>query len=543
MKHKLSLYFYAFFLYNYNILKNKVVFMTSQAIAKIIAFVIYLGLMIYVGLRNANKNNSSADFFLGGRKVGPWVTALSAEASDSSAWLLMGLPGLCYLGGVKETFWTALGLILGTYLNWLFVAKPLRKCSIAFGDSITIPEFLTNRFKDKSHLLSIVSVVFIVLFFTIYTASGFVACAKLFNSVFGLPYHAGLAIGIIVILCYTITGGYLAVCTTDFIQGTLIFVAFVVSSVVVVFALGGPANAIAQVKDFNAAAIAGNFGEALKNTFTNNQTYKGLSIASALAWGLGYFGMPHIIVRFMGIRSNKEVKKARRIGTVWMVISYIGTFIIGTLGTAYLFNHGTILGTEAGAVISGITNFGDAETVFSATMQNMYPAFFAGIFLCAILAASMSTADSQLLAASSAVSQDLFKGLIKKDASEKEVLTVSRITVFLISLIALFLSLNPNSSIFGLVSFAWSGFGATFGPLVLLALYWKGTTAAGAIAGLITGGVTDVVWHYLKGGIFDVYEILPAFIVCLIVTVIVSLCTKKDPEVLSEFEKYKQIED
>ena len=517
--------------------------MTIQFVAKIMAFVLYLGFMIYIGLRSASKNNSSADFFLGGRKVGPWVTALSAEASDSSAWLLMGLPGLCYLGGVQETFWTALGLIAGTYLSWLFVAKPLRKCSIVYGDSITIPEFLSNRFNDKSHVLSVISVVFIVLFFTIYTASGFVACAKLFNSVFGLPYHAGLAIGLVVILCYTITGGYTAVCKTDFVQGTLIFVAFVVSGIIAVFALGGLSNAVEQVKSFNASAVAGNFGEALKNSFISNSSYKGMGIISALAWGLGYFGMPHIIVRFMGIRSNTEITKARRIGIIWMIVAYIGAFIIGTLGTAYLFNHGTILGT--GEAVSGFIG-GDAETVFSATMQNMYPAFIAGIFLCAILAASMSTADSQLLAASSAVSQDIYKGLIKKNAEEKDVLTVSRFTVFLIALIALFLSLNPNSSIFKLVSFAWSGFGGTFGPLILLALYWKGTTAPGAIAGLLCGGIVDVAWHYIPSSvhpIFGMYEIVPAFVVCFIVTVVVSLVTKKDPKVAEQFEEYKNLAD
>ncbi|MCQ2610942.1 MAG: sodium/proline symporter PutP [Treponema sp.] len=517
--------------------------MTSQMIAKIIAFILYLGVMIFIGLRTASKNNSSADFFLGGRKVGPWVTALSAEASDSSAWLLMGLPGLCYLGGVQETFWTALGLIAGTYLSWLFVAKPLRKCSIAFGDSITIPEFLSNRFNDKSHLLSIVSVIFIVLFFTIYTASGFVACAKLFNSVFGLPYHAGLAIGLVVILCYTITGGYTAVCTTDFVQGTLIVVAFVVSAVIAVFSLGGPAQAMEAVKGFNAQAIAGDFGEALKNTFVANGQYndKVMNIISALAWGLGYFGMPHIIVRFMGIRSNAEVKKARRIGITWMIIAYVGTFLIGTLATVYLKNNGIILGDA----VQGFAT-GDAETVFSATMLKMYPAFIAGIFLCAILAASMSTADSQLLAASSAVSQDIFKGLVKKDAEEKEVLNVSRFTVFLIALVALFLSLNPNSSIFGLVSFAWSGFGGTFGPLVLLALYWKRTTASGAIAGLICGGIVDVVWHYVPASvnpIFGLYEIVPAFVACLVVTIVVSLLTKQDAEVASNFDKYKSLAD
>lgn len=496
--------------------------MTAQMIAKIAAFVIYLGIMIYVGLRNASKNNSSADFFLGGRKVGPWVTALSAEASDSSAWLLMGLPGLCYLGGVQESIWTAVGLIVGTYLSWLFVAKPLRKCSITFGDSITIPEFLSNRFKDKSHILSIVSVIFIVLFFTIYTASGFVACAKLFNSVFGLNYHAGLAIGLVVILCYTITGGYTAVCTTDFLQGSLIFIAFIVSTLVVVFSIGGVGNSINVFKNFQ--ELAG----------TELKAFDGMGIISALAWGLGYFGMPHIIVRFMGIRSNSEVGKARRIGIIWMIISYIGAILIGTLGTVYLKKFGITLDSVS------------AETVFSETMKNMYPAFIAGIFLCAILAASMSTADSQLLAASSAVSQDIFKGLIKKNAEEKEVMIISRFTVFLIALIALLLSLNPKSSIFNLVSFAWSGFGGTFGPLILLSLYWKRTTAPGAIAGLICGGITDVVWHYIPASvakIFGLYEILPAFIVCLIVTVLISLLTKPDAEVLAKFEEYKKMED
>ncbi len=518
--------------------------MTPQIIAKIIAFVIYLGFMIYIGLRSAGKNNSSADFFLGGRKIGPWVTALSAEASDSSAWLLMGLPGLCYLGGIKETFWTALGLCAGTYLAWLFIAKPLRKCSVAFGDSITIPEFLSNRFKDGTHLLSIISVFFIVLFFTIYTASGFVACAKLLNSVFGLPYHAGLAIGLVVILCYTITGGYTAVCTTDFVQGTLIFVAFVISGTIIVFAVGGPAEAIHAVKAFDAQALSGDFGEAMKNAFGANSSFSAMNVISALSWGLGYFGMPHIIVRFMGIDSASSIKTARRIGISWMLISYIGTFIIGTVGTAYLLNHGILLnGGEQ--ILTYIT--GDAETVFSATMQKMYPAFIAGLFLCAILAASMSTADSQLLAASSAVSRDIYKGLIKKDAAEKDVLNIGRFVVFLIALIALLLSLNPNSSIFGLVSYAWAGFGATFGPLILLALYWKNMTSKGAIAGMIAGGIVVVAWHQIPASvapIFGLYEILPGFIVCLAVSVIVSLLDKnKNKEMLDEFKAYKEMKD
>ena len=498
--------------------------MSNDFIAKIIAFVLYLGFMIFLGLRYAKKNNSSSDFFLGGRKIGPWMTALSAEASDMSGWLLMGLPGLAYMGGMKEATWTAIGLIVGTYLNWLIVAKPLRKCTVAFGDSITIPEFLTNRFKDKSRVLSLISVILTVFFFTIYTASGFVACAKLFNSVFGLDYHVGLLIGVVVILAYTILGGYLAVCATDFIQGSLMFFAIIITGIIMLVTLGGPTEAFAEV------AV---FGEAMKEKFSVNQNYGVMSIISALVWGLGYFGMPHILVRFMGIRSTKDIKLSRRIATVWVVIAFIATLIVGSLGTVYLKEIKDVILSPAAA-----------ETIFSESLQMMFPAFIAGIFLCAILAAAMSTADSQLLVASSAFSQDVFKGLIKKDASEKTVLNVSRITVLVIAAIAFALSVNPESSIFLLVSYAWAGFGATFGPIVLLALFWRGTTRNGAIAGLISGGITVVTWHNLKGGIFEVYEILPGFIVCLIFTVVFSLLQKnKDPEMLAEFDAYKKMSD
>ena len=521
--------------------------MDWQIIAKILAFVVYLALMVFVGLRSVGANKSSSDFFLGGRKVGPWVTALSAEASDSSAWLLMGLPGLCYLGGFKETFWTALGLIAGTYLAWLIIAKPLRKCSIAFGDSITIPEFFANRFKDTTHVLSVVSVIFIVLFFTIYTASGFVACAKLFNSVFGLDWNIGLLIGFVIILSYTIMGGYRAVCTTDFIQGALIFVAFVATSIIMISIFGGVSGVVDNVNSFAARASNGDFGALLKEKFLANKDFGIMSAVSAFAWCLGYFGMPHIIVRFMGIRSNAEIKKARRIGVTWMIVAYIGAFIIGTVGTAYLFKNGLILGPGAEAVAEGITNAGDAETVFSLTMNQMYPAFIAGIFLCAILAAAMSTADSQLLSASSAIGQDIYKGIINKNASDKSVLNVSRVSVFAIAVVGLLLSLDPESSIFSLVSFAWSGFGGTFGPLIILALFWRKATAKGAIAGLICGGIMDVVWHYLpadKCAIFGLYEILPAFVTTLLVTVIVSLFDKnKNPEMIAQYDAYKNMKD
>ena len=504
----------------------------SSSIAYIIAFVLYLGFMIYLGFRNASSNRSASDFFIGGRRVGPWMTALSAEASDMSGWLLMGLPGLAYLGGIKEAFWTALGLILGTYLNWLFVAKPLRKCTIAFGDSITIPEFFTNRFNDSKRLISSIAVIFIILFFTIYTASGFVACAKLFNSVFGLNYYVGLAIGIVVILSYTILGGYLAVCSTDFIQGTLMFIALIIISVGAILALGGTHQAMEKVNFFGQKAMNGEFNEAMQTAFTGNQTYSGMSIVSAMAWGLGYFGMPHILTRFMGIRSNKDVKLSRRIATVWVIVAFAGAVWAGTVGTAYLFDK------VNGGFLSS------AETVVSESVKYMFPSFIAGIFLCAILAAAMSTADSQLLVASSAFSQDIYKGLIKKDADHGEVLRVSRIAVLAIALIAMFLALDENSSIFGLVSYAWAGFGGTFGPLILLALFWRRTTRLGATCGLICGGLTVVIWHNLHGGLFDVYEILPAFIICLLVTVVVSLLDKrKDDLMLANFDAYRKMED
>ena len=502
--------------------------MTLQTIGKICAFALYLGFMVYIGIRSSKKTNNAKDFFLGGRGIGPWVTALSAEASDSSAWLLMGLPGLCYLGGVKETFWTAIGLIVGTYLNWLFIAKPLRKCSIAFGDAITIPSFFKNRFNSKR--CNYISIALIVFFFTIYTASGIVACGKLFRSVFGLNYTVGMVIGLIVILSYTILGGYRAVCTTDFVQGALIFVAFVVAGTFAIVSLGGPSQAIEAAQNFSTKALAGEFNDDLKSVFTANQSFSAKSAISAFAWCLGYFGMPHIIIRFMGIRSNDEIKTARRVGIIWMIIAYIGAFIIGSLGTVYLLP----------ALLDGST----AETVFSETMLKMFPAFIAGIFLCAILAASMSTADSQLLSAASSVSLDLYKGMLNKNADEKKVLLVSRITVFAIAAVAFCLCLLPNNnSIFGLVSYAWAGFGATFGALIFLALFWKRSTAAGASSGLIVGFITVVAWHNLHGGIFDIYEILPGFIATLVVAVAVSLFTKADKEVVSEFESYKLMAD
>lgn len=503
--------------------------MSNAMIQQVIAFVIYLGVMIYVGIRWMNHNNSSEDFFLGGRNLGPWTTALSAEASDMSGWLLMGLPGVAYLGGLKEAFWTALGLEIGTYLNWLIVAKPLRKYSIACGNAITVPEFLTNRFRDRKHIISLFSTIFIVMFFVIYTASGFVACAKLLNTVFELPYICGLVIGMAVILLYTLLGGFSAVCTTDFIQGTLMFIVLILTIFAMMVAVGGPIDAVQKVQVFASRAMSGEFGSVMQEKFTGNQSYSVMSAVSALAWGLGYFGMPHILVRFMGIRSNKEIKLSRRIATSWVTIAFIGAVGIGSFATVYL-----------DPLISATEN----ESVILATIIQTYQPFIGGIFLCAILAAAMSTADSQLLVAASAFTEDFCQTLLNKKFDAKTTMMVSRTTVFVIAIIAFLISLDQNSSIFGLVSYAWAGFGATFGPLILLALFWRGATAKGAIGGIVAGGATVIIWHNLHGGIFNLYEILPGFLLCLAVAVIISLLDKnKDPEMLADFDTYKSIKD
>ena len=505
-------------------------------VQQILAFVLYLGMMIFIGVKFMRKNNSSEDFFLGGRKMGPWTTALSAEASDMSGWLLMGLPGLAYLGGIKECFWTAVGLAVGTYLSWLIVAKRLRKCTITFGNAITIPEFLNNRFNDKKRILGTVVVLFNIMFFTIYVASGLVACAKLFNSVFGLEYHIGLVIGLVVILAYTVTGGYFAVCTTDFVQGTLMFIALIITAIFMLVKLGGPAEAMEKVSEFGQRAINGDFNlisEKMQEAFTNNQSYSITSAISAVVWGLGYFGMPHFIIRFMGIRSNSEIKISRRIATVWVIIALGVACIVGSFGAVYL--QPNILSTSA------------AETVFSETLKVTFPPFIGGIFLCAILAAAMSTADSQLLVASSSFSQDIFKGVIKKNASDKAVLKVSRITVFVVAILAFLISLDEKSSIFDLVSYAWAGFGGTLGPIILLSLFWKQCTNKGAIAGFITAGVTVFVWNRIPASvnpIFGVYEILPAFVINFVVTIAVSLLDKKkDETIMAKFDEYRASKD
>ncbi|MGE4583822.1 MAG: sodium/proline symporter PutP [Sphaerochaeta sp.] len=498
--------------------------MNSYQIITALAFAIYLGLMLSIGFVTYKKTKSTSDYFLGGRSIGPWFTALSAEASDMSGWLLMGLPGLAYFSGLQEAFWTAVGLLVGTYLNWLLVAKRMRKYTIHAKDSITIPEFLTNRFHDKSKALQTISSIIILMFFIVYTASGFLASAKLFTAVFGLNYYIALLLGVAVILGYTLLGGYLAVVATDFLQGSLMFIALIATGFIALILAGGPAHT------FNELA---QFGRHFINPFITppGTSYGFLQILSALAWGLGYFGMPHILVRFMSIRSNAEVKTSRRIAMVWVSLAMAAALLVGVVGKVFLVP----LVYESQSA---------AEAVFIASMQKIFPTFIAGFFLCAILAASMSTADSQLLVASSAFSKDVYKALLRKDASDKETLLVSRITVVTITIIAIFLAMDPNSSIFDVVSYAWAGFGATFGPVILASLFWRRASRNGAIAAMVSGGLTVVIWKQLSGGLFDVYELLPGFIIASIFMVIFSLLEKHpDPKMFEEFDAYMAIED
>ncbi len=498
--------------------------MNTYQVLTALAFALYLGLMLAIGFFTFRKTKSTSDYFLGGRSIGPWFTALSAEASDMSGWLLMGLPGLAYFTGLQEAFWTAVGLLVGTYLNWLLVAKRMRKYTIHAKDSITIPEFLTNRFHDKSKVLQTISSLIILVFFVVYTASGFLACAKLFTAVFGMNYYAALLLGVVVILGYTLLGGYLAVVATDFLQGSLMFVALVATGLIALFAIGGPAHTFAELAKF---------GEHFINPFITppGTTYGFLQILSALAWGLGYFGMPHILVRFMSIRSNAEVKTSRRIAMVWVTLAMAAALLVGVVGKIFL------LPLEYASQSA-------AESVFIASMQKIFPTFIAGFFLCAILAASMSTADSQLLVASSAFSKDVYKALLRKDASDKETLLVSRITVVVITIIAIFLAMDPNSSIFDVVSYAWAGFGATFGPVILASLFWRKATKNGAIAAMVGGFLTVIIWKQLSGGLFDVYELLPGFIIASILMIVFSLLDKHpDPQMLEEFDAFVAIED
>lgn len=478
---------------------------------QIIAIVIYMLAMILIGFYAFSRTKSLNDYMLGGRNLGPAVTALSAGAADMSGWLLMGLPGAIYLSGLAEA-WIAIGLTIGAYLNWVFVAPRLRTYTQVSNDSITIPSYLDNRLKENGKVLRIVSGIIIFLFFTFYVSSGLVSGGVFFEESFGLGYHTGLFIVGAVVVIYTLFGGFLGVSYTDAIQGLIMFFALILVPAIGVFVTGGIMETFTEITSINPNLLS----------FVSGTT--ALGIISALAWGLGYFGQPHIIVRFMAIKSVNETKRARRIGIGWMALSMIGAILTALVGIAYYHQN-------TGVKLS------DPEAVFIALGQIIFHPFIAGIMLAAVLAAIMSTISSQLIVTSSALVEDIYKAIFKTNATDAKYVFLGRMAVLIVSMIAFILAWEQTNSILKLVSFAWAGFGASFGPIILLTLYWRKITAVGALAGMITGSVTVFVWGYSKLGKI-MYEIVPGFIFCFIVTVIVSLITyKPNAKIEREFDE------
>lgn len=506
-------------------------FMSGATLGTFIVIVAYILGMVGIGIWFSRKNNDVNDFYLGGRKLGPLVTAMSAEASDMSSWLLMGLPGVAYLTGIADAGWTAIGLGVGTYFNWLIVAKRLRRYTVAAGNAITIPDFFSNRYRDKSHALLGISALIIVIFFIPYTASGFAACGKLFSNLFGIAYIPAMVISAVVIVGYTALGGFLAASTTDFIQSIVMTLALII---VVLFGVQ-TAGGLDVVMD-NANALAGYLSlTSIHDTAANTAgSYGFINIISTFAWGLGYFGMPHILLRFMAIEDEKKLTLSRRVASIWVVISMAVAIFIGIVG--YSMSKSNAIETLSGT---------DSETLIIKIAQllsnhGFLAIIFAGVILAGILACTMSTADSQLLAASSSISQNILKDVLKIKISEKGTMLAARLTVVVIAVIAVFIASDPNSSVFGIVSFAWAGFGGAFGPVMLFSLFWRRTNRNGALAGMISGGAMVFIWKYLVrpiGGAWNIYELLPAFLVASACIVIVSLLTKApEQEILDEFD-------
>ncbi len=508
----------------------------SRVITMIITILVYLIAMVLIGAWCSKKNKSTDDFYLGGRKLGPLVTAMSAEASDMSSWLLMGLPGVALLTGLPEATWTAIGLAIGTYVNWLIVAKRLRHYTHRL-DAITIPEFFSKRYKDDKHFLSLVSALVIVVFFIPYTASGFNACGTLFSTLFGIDYFTAMVVSAIVIVVYCALGGFLAASTTDFIQSIVMTIALIV---VVGFGVSTAGGWDAVVS--NAQSLPGylNLTQGYDPATGTAASYNGLTIASTLAWGLGYFGMPHILLRFMAIEDPKKLSTSRRVATVWVVISMAVAILIGIVGNAMI---------SAGAVES--LDSSDSQRIIIKiadliSQHGVLAAIVAGLILSGILAATMSTADSQLIAAASSVTQDLMQDTLGLKVSQKASMVVARLSVIIIAIIGIIWA-KDEGSVFSIVSFAWAGFGAAFGPVVLLALFWKRSNKWGALAGMIAGGAMVFIWKYAIapiGGLLAIYELLPAFVIGLVVNVVVSLATSApEQEILDKFEEVSSIKD
>ncbi len=510
--------------------------MDEKTIQILIAMIVYMAAVIAIGLVFAKRaNKSSEDYFLGGRSLGPWVTAMSAEASDMSGWLLMGLPGVAYWCGLADAAWTAIGLAVGTYFNWLLVSKRLRRYSVRANNSITLPDFFSNRFREKKKVIMSLSALFILIFFTVYAASCFVTCGKLFSTLFGTPYMTMMILGAVFVLVYTILGGFLAESASDFMQSIVMITALIVIVVMGVVNAGG----IGEVIE-NAQSIPGfleffglatpQLDEAGQQIVQNGAPVFGaaadygfLTICSMLAWGLGYFGMPQVLLRFMAIRKEEELKRSRRIAMVWVLISLAVAVFIGIVGrqlypTAHLTKTG-------------------AENIFITLATSFLPPILAGFVMAGILAATISSSDSYLLIAASAFSKNIYQGVFKKDASDKQVMTMSRITLLAIAVIAVIIALDEDSVIFSIVSFAWAGFGATFGPIMLFSLFWKRTNRAGAIAGMVGGAFMVFFWKLViskLGGVFAIYELLPAFIFSAICIVVVSLLTAPPSKEIEE---------
>ena len=505
--------------------------MEKNLIIMFVTIVVYMLMMVVIGLVCSKKNEDVSDFYLGGRKLGPIVTAMSAEASDMSSWLLMGLPGVAYLTGCAEAGWTAIGLAIGTYINWFIVAKRLRVYTQKCNNSITIPDFFSNRYRDSKKILMGISAAIILIFFIPYTASGFSACGKLFSTLFGIDYHLAMIISAVIIIAYTSVGGFLAASTTDLIQSIVMTLALVILVIFGIDAAGGVDNVMTNAKGLTDYLSF----TALHNPENGGSSpYSALSIASLLAWGLGYFGMPHILLRFMAIEDKEKVKTSRRIASVWVVISMAVAIFIGIIGNS-LSANGTIEklgGTQSETIVMKMATY--------MSENGFILAILGGLIFAGILASTMSTSDSQLLAASSSMSENLLKGMFKINLNQKQSMISARLVLIVIAVLSVFIAWNPDSSVFRIVSFAWAGFGATFAPVMLLALFWKRSNKYGAIAGLITGGAMVFLWKFVisnLGGVFAIYELLPAFVLAIVVNVIVSLCTAKPTDdMIAEFD-------
>ena len=516
--------------------------MNSATSQILIAMIVYMGIVIGIGVVYAKRaNQNSEEYYLGGRSLGPWVTAMSAEASDMSGWLLMGLPGVAYWCGLADAAWTAIGLAIGTYLNWLVVSKRLRRYSERAGNAITLPEFFSNRFRENKKIILLLSAVFILIFFTVYAASCFVTCGKLFSTLFGAPYVSMMMLGALFVLLYTILGGFLAESASDFMQAIVMIVALTVIVTLSTVKAGGVGTVLANAEQIPgfleffglATPVLDGAGmqmvEAGAPQFGEPAKYGLLSICSMMAWGLGYFGVPQVLLRFMAIRHEDELARSRRIAMVWVVISLSVAVFIGIVGrqlypTAHLTKSA-------------------AENIFITLATHSLPPILAGFVMAGILAATISSSDSYLLIAASALAKNIYQGMYKKDATDKQVMTVTRVTLLVLTLIGMLIAMDENSIIFQIVSFAWAGFGATFGPLMILCLFWKRTSRAGAIAGMVGGAGMVFLWKLViskLGGVFAIYELLPAFVFSALCIVVVSLLTPApSQEIQEDFEAVK----